>query len=192
MNSHHTYTGEFSLTLTTDFSNLWKHCYIHSCFISHSTKLRGLPLSAVSSHCLAHYLPRRQHSIVTCSCSQGCSGAGTRGNGIPTHFSRLTLTRVWSSGQWLVFWVRSHTTFVNTTPLAAAKRILPQLEVNLSRYFVMLLLRNKDHQKFSSLASFATCLCKQRSAHEWIASSSLHHTRTVNLDLVQCEFHTGK
>jgi len=30
-------------------------------------------------------------------------------------------------------------------------------------------------------------VCTRRSWHEWTASSSLHHTRTVNLDLVQCD-----
>jgi len=33
---------------------------------------------------------------------------------------------------------------------------------------------------------------KQRSGHEWTASSALHDTRTVNLALVQCECCTGK
>jgi len=35
-------------------------------------------------------------------------------------------------------------------------------------------------------------LATQRSEHEWIASSPLHDTRTVNLAVVQCECHTGK
>jgi len=33
---------------------------------------------------------------------------------------------------------------------------------------------------------------EKRRGHEWTASSSLHDTITVNLTLVQCEFHTGK
>jgi len=32
----------------------------------------------------------------------------------------------------------------------------------------------------------------RRSGPEWTASSSLHHTRTVNLALVQCDYHTSK
>jgi len=35
-------------------------------------------------------------------------------------------------------------------------------------------------------------VCRRRSGHEWTASSSLRHTRTVNLVLVQCECHTSK
>jgi len=35
-------------------------------------------------------------------------------------------------------------------------------------------------------------VCRQRSGHEWTASSALHDTRTVKLALVQCECHTGK
>jgi len=50
----------------------------------------------------------------------------------------------------------------------------------------MLLLRNKDQQYKNPLATFATRLCRQRRGHEWIASSSLHHTMTVNLTLVRC------
>jgi len=34
--------------------------------------------------------------------------------------------------------------------------------------------------------------CRQRSGHEWTASSALHDTRTVNLSLVPCECRTGK
>ena len=33
--------------------------------------------------------------------------------------------------------------------------------------------------------------CRQRSGHEWTASSALHDTRTVNLALAQCECRTG-
>jgi len=40
---------------------------------------------------------------------QGCSGAGTRGNGIPTPFSRFALKWVWSCFKMAIFWVRSHT-----------------------------------------------------------------------------------
>jgi len=40
------------------------------------------------------------------------------------------------------------------------------------------LLRNKDQQQNNPLASFATCLCRQRSGHEWTASSSLHGIKT--------------
>jgi len=56
----------------------------------------------------------------------------------------------------------------------------------------MLLLRNKDQQQNNPLATFATHLCRQRKGHERTASSSLHETISVNLTLVQCEFHTGK
>ena len=43
----------------------------------------------------------------------------------------------------------------------------------------------------NALASFSTWVCRRRSGHEWTVSSSLHHTRTVKLTLVQCECHTG-
>jgi len=56
----------------------------------------------------------------------------------------------------------------------------------------VLLLRNKDQQQNKPLATFATNLCRRRRGHEWTTSSSLHNTITVNLTLVQCEFHTGK
>jgi len=56
----------------------------------------------------------------------------------------------------------------------------------------MLLLRNKDQQQNNPLATFATHLCRQRRGHEWTASSSPHGIITVNLTLVQCEFHSGK
>jgi len=38
----------------------------------------------------------------------------------------------------------------------------------------MFLLNKKDQTNNNLLASFATCLCRQRSGHEWTASSSLH------------------
>jgi len=43
----------------------------------------------------------------------------------------------------------------------------------------MVLLRNKNQQQNNSLASYATCLCRQRSRHERTANSLLHDTRTV-------------
>ena len=39
---------------------------------------------------------------------QGCSGAGTRGNGVPTPFSRFVLKWVWSCFKMAIFWVHSH------------------------------------------------------------------------------------
>jgi len=45
----------------------------------------------------------------------------------------------------------------------------------------MLLLRNKEQQQNNALASFVTFWVCRRSGHEWTASSSLHHTRTVKL-----------
>jgi len=46
----------------------------------------------------------------------------------------------------------------------------------------MLLLRNKEQQQNNPLATFVTFrVCRRRSRHEWIARSSLHHTRTVKL-----------
>jgi len=70
------------------------------------------------------------------------------------------------------------------------------LEVKLWRCEAMLLLHNKDQQQINPLASYATCLCRQRSGNVWsaIASSSLHlhGTRTVKLAPVQCECHIGK
>jgi len=44
----------------------------------------------------------------------------------------------------------------------------------------MLLLRNKEQQQNNALASFvAFWVSRRRSGYEWIASSSLHYTRTV-------------
>jgi len=54
------------------------------------------------------------------------------------------------------------------------------------------LLPSKGQQSNKPLASFVTCLCRQRSGREWTAISPLHDTRTVNLALVQCKCHTGK
>jgi len=45
----------------------------------------------------------------------------------------------------------------------------------------MLLLRNKERQQSIALASFVTFWVCTRSGHEWTASLSLHHTRTVKL-----------
>jgi len=55
----------------------------------------------------------------------------------------------------------------------------------------MILLRNKDQQQNNPLAAFATRLCRQRRGHERSTRSSMHDTITVNLTLVQCEFHTS-
>jgi len=49
-----------SLTLTINFSKLWKTCYRFTHVFSHCIKLRALPLAAVIS---LHYLPR-------CLCSK--------------------------------------------------------------------------------------------------------------------------
>jgi len=54
-----------SLTLTSNFSNLWKHCYRFTHVFSHCIKLRALPLAAVTIS--LHYLPRCLCSKVTCS-----------------------------------------------------------------------------------------------------------------------------
>jgi len=35
-------------------------------------------------------------------------------------------------------------------------------------------------------------VCRGTSGHEWTASSSLHHIKTVKLALVQCKWHAGK
>jgi len=56
----------------------------------------------------------------------------------------------------------------------------------------MVLVRSKDNQYNNPLASFATCLCRQRRRHEWTASSSQHDTKTANLALAKCEGYTGK
>jgi len=40
---------------------------------------------------------------------QGCSGAGTRGSGIPTPLSRFVLQWVWSCFKMATFWMHSHT-----------------------------------------------------------------------------------
>jgi len=41
--------------------------------------------------------------------STGCSGAGTRRNGVPTPFQCFALKWVWSCFEMAIFWVRSHT-----------------------------------------------------------------------------------
>ena len=74
----------------------------------------------------------------------------------------------------------------------ATKRLLPPYKVNVWKFVAMSLLRNKDQQKNNPLATFVTHLYRKRRGHEWTASSSLHDTITVNLTLVQREFHTGK
>jgi len=74
----------------------------------------------------------------------------------------------------------------------ATNRLLPWCKVNFWRFVAMLLLRYKDQQQNNPLATFATNLCRQRRVHEWTASSSLHDTISVNLTLVECEFHTVK
>jgi len=54
---------------------------------------------------------------------QGCSGAGTRGNDLPTPFSCFALTWVRRCLQMACFfWVRSHTSFGSTTSLAASEK----------------------------------------------------------------------
>jgi len=47
----------------------------------------------------------------------------------------------------------------------AAKHLLPYIEVNIWR-FLAVLYRNNDQEYNNPLASFATCLCRQRSEHE--------------------------
>jgi len=75
----------------------------------------------------------------------------------------------------------------NKTPATVIQYI-----VNICGFVATVLLRNKDRQQTNPLATFTTRLCRQRKRHEWTASPSLHETVTVNLTLVQCEFHTGK
>ena len=74
----------------------------------------------------------------------------------------------------------------------ATQRLLPKFKVNLCGFGATVLWCNKDQQQNNPLATFANRLCRQRKRHEWTASSSLHDTITVNLTLVQREFHTGK
>ena len=45
----------------------------------------------------------------------GCSGAGTRGNSVPTPFSRFAVKWVGSCFKMAIFWMRSHIVFVSTT-----------------------------------------------------------------------------
>jgi len=56
----------------------------------------------------------------------------------------------------------------------------------------MLLLRNKEYRSNNPLTSFATCICRRSSGHEWTASLPLHETRTANLPLVQCVIQANK
>ena len=58
---------------------------------------------------------------------QGCSGTGTRGNGVPTPFSCFALKWVWSCFKMAIFWVRSHTFFVSTTSLRNRFNCKPSL-----------------------------------------------------------------
>jgi len=60
-------------------------------------------------------------------CRQLYSGAGTRGNGVPTPFSCFALKSVEAVLKWLDFWVCSHTLFVSTTSLRVDLLHLKQL-----------------------------------------------------------------
>jgi len=55
---------------------------------------------------------------------QECSGAGTRGNGVPTPFSRFALKWTWSCFKMAIFVMRSHTFFVSTTSLVLSMRMI--------------------------------------------------------------------
>ena len=70
-----------------------------------------------------------------------------------------------------------------------AKRLQPQLEVKLCCPVTVTQWRSTLNNQHPS---FATCLCRQCSGHEWIARSKLHDTTTVNPALVQCECHIRK
>jgi len=63
------------------------------------------------------------------------------------------------------------------------KHLLPLTRNEPVNIVAMLLLRNKEQQQNKPLATSAICLWRQRSGHEWIASSSLYNTITVNLAL---------
>jgi len=52
----------------------------------------------------------------------------------------------------------------------AVKRLLPLFEVNLWIFVAILLLRSKDQSQNNTLASFATCLCRKKSGHDWTAN----------------------
>jgi len=58
---------------------------------------------------------KRDFTVITYT--QGCSAAGTRGNGVPTPFSRFALKWLWSCFKMAIFLMRSHTFFVSTTSL---------------------------------------------------------------------------
>ena len=63
--------------------------------------------------------------------------------------------------------------------------------ISLRRFVAMLFCLAEDQKWNKPLERFATCLCKQSCAHEWIANATLHHIGTVSLALVQCKFHAG-
>ena len=50
----------------------------------------------------------------------------------------------------------------------------------------------KTKSKTIRLQVWQPALCRQRSGQEWVASSPLPDTRTVNLAQVQCACHSGK
>ena len=115
----------------------------HSCFFSQNTNVRGLPRSA--GHCLgalpakmcAFNSPMQQNA-----CYPGCSGAGTRGNGIPTLFSCFALKWVRSCFKMTSFFVCVPTSFF----VSAASLLLPQYKANFCRFVATISLRNKDQQ----------------------------------------------
>ena len=83
--------------------------------------------------------------------------------------------------------------FCNATFFHSGYVIKPPPQPNSAIYGAPLFTGNHKYQQFDSLlVSFATCLCRQKSGYAWTASSSLHDTRTVKLDLVQCECHARK
>jgi len=71
---------------------------------------------AITGH--YHYsICLKNHAVNVITRHQGCSGAGTRGKGVPTPFASCAFKMSLKLLKWLVFWVRSRTFFVSTASL---------------------------------------------------------------------------
>ena len=84
----------------------------------------------------------KRHAVL-CRCvwnrRQGCSGAGTRGNGVPAPFSRFSLKWVGSCFKMAILLMRSHTFFVSTTSLIEGHDVRTWKFVYLRKIFGFLL-----------------------------------------------------
>jgi len=83
---------------------IWRDICAAWCFRSCKLSCRGVECV------LLHFYNAQPYT-------QGCSGTGTHGNGVPTLFSRFVLRCRWSCFKMAIFWMRSHTFFARTTSL---------------------------------------------------------------------------